>query len=158
VNKLILTTLGLIIAVGFVLGCGSGEDEATSADKQASAPPTKAQFIEQADMVCKKTAKARLIEIASWKAQYPGGAEKAEADLDAGLKEVIAPSIQRKVKELEGLTPPKGDEAKVSHMIGILSKASETLAKEGEKGLPHSGIAEYEHDAKAYGLTACSIP
>jgi len=155
-KKLILMTLGLVIAVVFAFGCGSGEDEATSADEPASAPLSKAQFIQQADAICAKNRKQREVEIGDWQTNYPEGRAKAEVNVDAALKEVVAPSYKLKAESLETLVPPAQDEAAVSRMIERLSKAAEILEEDGAGGRIRSRLSQFEKEAVAYGLNACS--
>lgn len=144
--KLIMT-LGVVAAIGFALGCGSGEDEATSA------PLTKAQFIKQAEAVCAKAKKARRAEIAAWEDK---AGDPNKVDVDEGLKQVVAPSLRGQAEQLEALEPPVEDEEKVAGMIAMLSKGSRILEKEGEKGVQRSRLGEYERDAAAFGLKSCA--
>jgi hypothetical protein len=153
VNKLLLTTLGMVIAVGCVLGCGSGEDEATSASL------TKAQFIKQADAICARVSQQRPAALAAWKqTQNSAESSKQGSDLDAGLREVIAPSLRQEAEELEALTPPASDEAEVSRMVANLSEASNELGQEGVKKLTTPNLPQFKREAAGYGLKACRFP
>lgn len=157
-NKLILTTLGFVIAVGVALGCGSGEDEATSADEKASAPLTKAQFIKQADAICTTISEERTGELSAWKKKNPEKASNSKEELDSGLKEVISASVRREAEELEALEPPAEDEVEVSRMIANLSKVSEELEQEGVKTLARPNLEQFKSEAADYGLEICRFP
>lgn len=139
--KLIMT-LGVVAAVGFALGCGGGEDEATSASL------TKAQFMKQANEICAKSKKEREAEIAAWE-KARGTAGQGEPDI---AKEVLASSLRREAEELEALKPPAG----ASQLIGRLARASEILAKKGGEAISSSGVEQFEAEAAAYGLKSCS--
>lgn len=157
-NKLILTTLGVVIAVGFALGCGSGEDEATSADEGASAPLTRAQFIKQADAICKRVAQERQDAVARWEMENAKASSAGEADLDDLVKEIFVPSVQQEAEELKALLPPAGDEAEVARMVGRLAVASRKLERGGSEALNGSGVEQFAREAGEYGLGACRYP
>ena len=142
-RRLILVGLGLVVAAGVVLGCGSSEDET------ASTPLTKAQFVKQANAICEERGKERQDKFASW--------EQQSSDFDAGLKKVIVPSVRQEVEELEALSPPAKDEAKVSKMIENLSEVADAIEKEGAEGISGSGLSDFERETEAYGLDVCSI-
>ncbi|HEU5061566.1 MAG TPA: hypothetical protein VFT79_00255 [Solirubrobacterales bacterium] len=157
-NKLILTTLGLVIAVAFALGCGGGEDEATSADEAASPPLTKAQFIKQADAICAQISEDRTGELNRWKKQNPEKASTEREELDAGFKDVIGASVAREAEQLEALVPPEADEIEVSQMLATLSKVSEELEQEGVKTLDRPHLRQFKTEAAEYGLEVCRFP
>lgn len=148
----LITAIGMAAVGLLVLGCGGGGEET------ATAAATKAQFIKQADAVCSKVKKEREAAIATYKKEYPGGAEAAEENLDEGLKKVIAPSMRKEVEQLEALTVPAGDDEAVAKMIGNLARGSRVLAKQGAEGLAKSGIPDFEQEAAAYGLKVCRYP
>lgn len=150
--KLIMT-MGVVVAIGFAFGCGSGEDEATSASL------TKAQFIKRADEICTEINQQRVPALLQWKKQH---AEEefanAKAQLDAGLRAVVGPSLRQEAEQLGTLTPPADDEAEVSRMIENLSKGSEELEQVGPQALSGPSISQYKREAAAYGLKVCRFP
>jgi hypothetical protein len=148
----LIMIVGLAASALLALGCGGGGEDSSSA------PLTKAQFIKQADRICAKSNRKRNAAAASFIKQLPGGSAEAEAQFDQGLKEVVAPSMNREAKELAALVAPEGDAAELSRMIGNLSKASSAIAEEGVKGVRSSGLPAFESEASAYGLKVCPNP
>jgi hypothetical protein len=156
VNKLILTTLGLVIAIGFALGCGSGEDEATSADQ---APPlTKAQFIKQADAICTEVAKEREVAAAAWAKNMKGRSEETPEKIGEAVKEIMPPLMHEEGTRLETLSAPEGDEKAVAEIIDLLEKVQQSIEQADEKIFFPSGIREFENKASGYGLKVCPTP
>lgn len=149
--------IGMLMAIGFVLGCGSSSSSDTSTGETASAPLSKAQFIKQADAICTKVKKKREAAIAKWEKQSSGGAQGKEEQFREGLRKVVAPSLRDEMEELESLSPPEQDAAQVDRMIKRLSKISSILASDS-KELPYSEASNYEREAVRYGLTACREP
>lgn len=155
-NKLLLTTLGLVIAVGFALGCGSGEDEATSADE---APPlTKPQFIKQADAICTQAIKERERAVNSWMKELPGGDAEAQASIDKAVVQIVPPLLHKEVTRLEALSAPKGDEATVAEVIDLLVEVKNSVAREYPNNYTPDGFGQFQNKATAYGLNVCPSP
>jgi hypothetical protein len=140
--------IGIVAAALFAPGCGgSNSDTATT-------EVTKAQFIKRAEAICAEAKKNREAEIARW--EMESGVKPTEVDLDEGLKDVVAPSLDKEAEELAALTLPRAVEASLERMIAKLSKASAILAKEGEKGITRSRIDQFEREATNFGLKGCS--
>lgn len=158
-RRLILTILGVMAIAGFAPGCGGGDDE-TKAEKATSPPLTKAEFIKEAEAICIKSTKQRRAEITAWQKEFPGDefeqVTALEKNMDEGVKEILAPSVQQQARELESLAPPAADEAKVSRMVGSLAKAGRRFEEEGAEALGGGGASEFEREATAYGLKACA--
>src|SRR3954454_14053364 len=123
----LILAMGMAAATCFALGCGSSGSEATSA------PLSKAQFIKQADGICAKAVKEREAAADSWRKELPGGAAEAEAKLEEGFKEVIAPALQQEAEELEALAAPEKDQNEVAKMLTTLSHAGQVIAQEGPR-------------------------
>jgi len=145
----LIMALAMAVATCFAVGCGGSSDEATSA------PLTKAEFIKQADAICTKINKEAEVAAASWKKGFPGGIAEAEEHPDDGLRKVLVPSMEREAEQLETLEPPAKDEAMVTRFIENLSRASETLDREGFKVLSQSGILGFKEEVAGYGLKKC---
>jgi hypothetical protein len=146
-RKLILGSFGLVVAVGFVLGCGSGEDKATSSSL------TKAQFIKQADEACAKVVKERKAAVESWQKEHPG---QLDADgLSDAFREVIVPSIQEQVEAFQSLAAPEADRAEVARMVDNLTEANRGFEKEGAEGMRQPEVSRFEDEARKYGLKIC---
>jgi hypothetical protein len=150
----LIMILGIVAATGFALGCGS-----SSSEEATSAPLTKDQFIKQADTICKEIAKEREAAADAWRKEFPGGAEEAEAHLEDGFKEIVAPSWRKEAEELETLVPPKTDQAMVTRLIGILTSASKDMENgEAPKKVFAASLPQFEREAKSFGFRICSRP
>jgi hypothetical protein len=138
-----IIAIGIIAAACVVAGCGSSEETAEAA-------VTKAEFIKQAEAICDEARyEARNAE-AAW--------EKAEGkrlDFATALRQVIGPALQQEAEELQSLTVPKEDEAKLTRMFGNLSKGATAFAAEGLKSKSTLNYEAFKREAEAYGLGAC---
>lgn len=148
----LLIALGMGVVAWAALGCGGsgGETSAT--------PLTKAQFIQQADRICAQLAKQRKGAVADWEAEFSGGPAEAEAHLDEGFKDIVAPSIGREADELKDLVAPEGQETAVASMLRNLSRASRVIARQGAEAVSRSGLPEFEREAATFGLKVCPNP
>lgn len=148
-SKLTLLIVGMAVVMGIVLGCGSGEDDATSASL------TKPQFVKEANRVCKKFKEERRSTIVAWEKEFPQGEVPVEK-IDDGLKRIVAPSLKQEAEALKALATPEGEGQKISRMIANLSGGSSDLASEGEAGVSDSTLPKFAREATAYGLETCA--
>ena len=142
--KAILAGVCCVGAVGLVLGCGSGEGEATSV------PLTKAQFIKKAQAICDQVRNEAQDAAAT--------REKAEGkplDIDVAFKKVVGPSLQREAAKLGALSAPEEDKAELAHMIENLAMGAAAYATGRASVQSISHIESFKNEAKAYGLQAC---
>jgi hypothetical protein len=149
-HRLLSIVLGVVVASGLALGCGSGEDEATSAT-----PLTKAQFIERADAICTKESKRLQAEYDAWEKEIPGGLAGVRKNLDEVAEQIIAPSQVRKGEELESLAPPVEDEAEVARMLRILLEVARAAEREGMESFLSPRSAPLKREMEAYGFKIC---
>jgi hypothetical protein len=144
----LIMVIGAMAAICLAAGCGGSGEEATSA------PLTKAQFIKQADAICAKAAKDREAASEAWSKERSASSAETAAELEEGLKEVVAPALKRQAEQLEALAAPASDRAEVAHMIDTLASASEAIEREPKQAF-QSSIPQFEREAKAYGLKDC---
>jgi len=139
-------------------GCGS-DSETDSNSTAATATLTKAQFVKQADQICRKALvekdEAVREELESLSAQERAQPSKGTLE-EIGATALLPPFKQIKVK-LSKLTPPAGDEEAVQAIVAKLEagieKAEENLAALSRTN-PFVGAATA---AKAYGIQGCSF-
>lgn len=143
--KAILMSLGLVVAVGFAVGCGSGDDDATSASL------TRAQYLEQAGAICNKT-RGEIQEAAA--AQAKNG---KQVNYDSAASEILGPALKREAEELQELPAPSADEATLAHMLESLSKAAAAFSKEGAGSESSASIKKFTQETEAYGLEDCVV-
>lgn len=150
----------LTIVVGY--GCGGGDDSSgsggTTADGTSSgAPLSKAAFIKQGDAICEKVP-ARYQEEATKlgeQAQKQGKPKPSTAEVN--LKAAVPP-LDSAIEELEGLTPPSGDEDEAEAIVDALEVAAEGLEAKPTSELsgPKSPFAEFQKLTREYGFKLCS--
>jgi hypothetical protein len=150
--RLIIPIPALILAalVLFAGGCGGGSAEAA---------PSKAEFIKQADAICKRMDLALIGKLRQLEQSYPGG-RATEAVLVNFLRGIILPAIQKEVEDLETLQPPEGDEKKIQAITtGIEAGIS------GVEEDPKSAVTDlrgpFLHAIKLadeYGFKQCNEP
>jgi hypothetical protein len=132
--------IALLIAVA--AGCGSSDSDKA---------PTKAEFLKKGNAICKA---GDTKTNAAGKKLFKGG-KPSQAQMMAFAKNTLLPSVTEQVNGVAGLTPPKGDEAKVK---AIVTSAQASLAK--AKANPKLLVAgdpftKTNKLAKDYGLTVC---
>jgi FtsZ-interacting cell division protein ZipA len=153
VNKgLIVVFVGAVAIAAIVAGCGSSDDSASSL--------TKAQFIAQADAICK----AGNAEIESEAEAFekknnideneePSTAQKAEVS-----ETILVPNVTNQAEEIRDLAAPSGDEDEISAMLDSLDEGVEEVeanpqapfeSKQPNPFGPANKIAE------EYGLKVC---
>jgi hypothetical protein len=143
--------LGILLAVvATAVGCGSGGDQ----------PPTKAEFVAEADAICKRGTTQIRHEYEAFVAK-PDAATSAsgrERGTEIGVK-ILLPTVLSQTEDLRELMPPEGDERQVTAILD----AFETGVK---SGLAHPQTlfgVNYPLDranslAQRYGFKVCGQP
>jgi hypothetical protein len=138
-------TLVAVMAAGLAaVACGSSSDDA----------PSKAEFVKQADAICKKG--NQDINQAAQKV-FTTKSQPSRAEFEKFANDTLIPSVQKQVDGVDGLTPPKGDEDQVQK---ITDEANAAIAKakqdptllESNKSDP---FAKANKLATDYGLKVC---
>jgi hypothetical protein len=155
VSKRICTMLAAVVALAAVAaGCGGGdgEDEATL---------TKAQFIKQADKICKKISEKNKEDFQAFvqKAQGEGGLEKSGGDIG---QEVVLPNFEAKVAQLTELEPPSQGEKQITAWYEALEAALEEAQEDpntliGFAASPDAPLVEANRIAREYGFEECDF-
>jgi hypothetical protein len=142
----------VVIGAAFVVGCGD--------DGEGSSSVTKAEFIKEAEAICKERKE-------EWDAVAAAFTEKTEAEGEVGFKKAqertnafvrasILPLLEEEQAALEDLETPEGDEAKIETMLQNRSRGLEKLEDKGAEGLLERPFLVFEKEAKAYGLS-CTL-
>ena len=140
-------SVAVVLAATFAMvACGS-----SSSDDNA---PSKAEFVKQADAICKK-GNQEINQAA--KKVFTTKAQPSKAEFEKFANETLIPSVQKQVDGVDGLTPPKGDEDQVQ---AIVDAANQAIAKakqdptlmESNKTDP---LLKANKLAKDYGLKVC---
>lgn len=160
----IFLSLMLLLAVSLLaLGCGGGEDAASSKAAETRSL-TKAEFLKKGDEICRKADITQDNEALAYRKKHAKELAKlapipAEEQL---IVAIILPSIRQQTTDIEALGAPKGEEKKVkSFFVGI-----EAGLKKAEKNPYH---VEWEYPSQNpflrvdealanYGFVYCSNP
>jgi hypothetical protein len=131
--------VGMIVAAA---ACGSSDDNGLS----------KADFITQADAICKKYNDLSIKATSGLK-------NPTDAELVAAIKAKIVPLLPKQEAELRALKPPKADRAVVEQFLDTLQKASDELANDTAAIVKTKGasanVAQVSEESAAYGFTVC---
>lgn len=145
----ILVAAFVLLALVLATGCGGDDSEASI---------TKAEFIEQANAVCKKVLKAKAGVVNEELAQRKKEGKSLELDQKAASKliAVALPPISETPEELEELGAPEGEEEKVEAMIVSFDKGLAEMEEDPESAFGGTyPLKAFDDEAEEYGLTAC---
>lgn len=153
-NKgLIAALLGVVAIAVVVAGCGS------SSSDDSTASLTKAQFISQANAICKKgnaEVESEFEDFAK-KNGIEGNKEPTTAQEVELAETILTPNVKSQSEELRALGAPSGDEDEITAMLDSLDQGVEEAEADPEALI--EGKAEPFKDAsqkaQKYGLTAC---
>ncbi|TMK58178.1 MAG: hypothetical protein E6G51_03490 [Actinobacteria bacterium] len=154
-------------------GCGGGGDDretggiggsATSKpasgerEESESGSVTKAEFVKDAELLCKSGEEEALGEARASYSKYGIDPQKppTRSQGNALVEDVILPSLQERAEELGELTPPAGDEAEVLAIVEGLEKgvaeAEAVPNKMLEAARKFDSVSKL---ARKYGIDAC---
>lgn len=138
-RKRVVLVLAAFVALA-VGGCGGGDS--TSA-------LTKAQFIKQADAICKKADETQLNELGRVEQELTGNAASRK-NQERLVTEGGLPPIQEEAEEIAALGAPSGDEDQVDAIVEAIEAGVVEGGEDPEK--LESAFAEADRLAKAYGF------
>lgn len=153
-NKgLIVALVGVVVTAAIVAGCGSSSGDETSS-------LTKAQFVAQADAICKKgnaeiesEAEAFQEKNGLGENDEPSKAQQAEVS-----ETILAPNVKNQAEEIRALGAPSGDEDEISAMLDSLDEGVEEIEANPqgpfEANQPNP-FGPANKIAKEYGLKVC---
>lgn len=141
--------LSSLVAVLLVVGCGG--DSAL----------TKAEFIEQADVICRKAEEEKASGIQKYVLEIGVGPTKrmTHAQEEHQTKTVVLPPIRDAVKQISELGAPDGDEATIEGLVKNLEAASDESAELSEKKNPkyQDPFVGAAKEAREYGFKTCFV-
>jgi hypothetical protein len=135
----------LVLAALVFAGCGGG-DETTSLSK--------AEFVKQANAICKEAEQERLNLFKQVTASVSPDASKKVRD--KALHEIIVAPYEGAAEEIESLGAPSGDEATIEALVEAM-EASLRKVEKNPRLIASSTVqfAESNKMANDYGLTNC---
>jgi hypothetical protein len=143
-----LATLLLVVA-----GCGGGGGDSSTSTSAIS----KAAFIRKADAVCSAGNKKMEVAFAHFLEENKNITRPSDADYEALVGKVVAPNLEREIKEIRALGAPSGDEDRVDAILEALEEGLETAENDPQAAVSSSeaifGIAS--RLGKEYGLEVC---
>jgi hypothetical protein len=175
-RKFVAALFAVLAIAVIAAGCGGGGDStgsssvadtgsSTAEDGSGSSEtgsggvaPTKAAFIKEADKICVDSEEAMVKELTDY-AEENGIATEKEPDDDQKVElteKVVLPNLSKQAEELEGLTPPEGDEATIEDLTGTLSGAVAEAEDDPSIVLDGKLLDAASKKAEAYGLESCA--
>jgi hypothetical protein len=135
-------------AVLMLAGCGGSDGDSTER------PLTKAQYIKQADAICKKVDEKQHRVLAVYVKRHP----KPRPTQSAAIVAVALSPDKVGIEEIKSLNPPADDRHAIDSMLDEIDAA----IKESEKhpttvlAVVHSPFKKVDQRAAKYGFEACS--
>ncbi len=139
----------LLAAILIAAGCG--EDSSL----------TKAEFIEQADAICRKSDQKKTVDTEEYvlKIGLGPGNPMTKAEQEFQTKKILLPPIRSAIQQMSELSAPEGDEEKIDRLIKNLEAASDETEERSEKtNVKYSDpYTEAAKEAREYGFKACFV-
>jgi hypothetical protein len=159
--------VAVLVAAGLFTGCGGGgssnasatdqSSESTSAE-QPSGPLTKAEFLKQADQICREGSEKKEDAVLSL---AKSAAESKKPPSPQALEKVavvtIFPTYGEIIDQLGELEPPHKDTAQVEKMITKYEADLKIAEAEPIKAIKENLFAEANDLGDTYGLEACHL-
>lgn len=150
-KRLIALGAAVLAACLVAVGCGGGGDDASTASL------TKAEFIKQANAVCKKGEEQIETDFAAYVKGHEDIRKPTEADFSKLVDSVLVPNAEKEIEDLRALGLPSGDEDQVEAILEAREESveaaedePEVVVKDGEKV-----FGKASELAISYGLEDC---
>ena len=144
-KKLLAVLVPLVVLFSvFAIGCGSSDDSSDSA-------PTKAEYITQADAICKEPGDELQATITS----TIGNEQPTDAEIVSFTEDEIIPSLEGQLDDLRALTPPEADADSPDDIYNALEDSINTLKDDPAQSTNSDAFKEANDLANAYGMTEC---
>jgi hypothetical protein len=166
VRRIALLAL-LVPAVAAGCGGGSGDTATQVTGQQSAGPPTRADYVELADAICRNH-RSRRDDLESQAAELGRIDSEAKAHQIAELLRQESANRRDELTELRGLTPPAGDAAgadaflsQVQGELDVIDRWADAYDKGDAAGIRELQIrlglvtARAEKSARVYGLDVC---
>jgi hypothetical protein len=146
--------LGALAAGLIAAGCGSDDNNdkqsfGTSVGSASTASLTKADFVTQANAIC-KTANQELDQAGQALGQSP-----TPEELDSFVTDNVTPTIQTELDAIRGLGAPAGDEQTVNAILAAADSGLQSLQADPSLLTGGDPFGEANQLADDYGLTVC---
>jgi hypothetical protein len=134
-----------------VLAAGCGGDGDGGGDSV-----TKAEFIQQADAICRK---AHNVLDKAFNQAFAGKPQPSQAELSKFAREELAPTVQGEIDDVRNLDPPSGDESEIDAIADAAQSGVDKIKADPAVLSPQvkfDPLAENHRLARAYGMKECS--
>ena len=151
-NKAFLPAIAVLVALAaLVAGCGGSDD---TTDETVTL--TKAEFIKQGDAICKEANEENETEAEEFAEENDFKLEKASKEqLEEAVAEVLVPSLNKQVEELDALGAPEGDEEQVEEIIVSLEDVAAEVEDDSSLVFEEKTLEKPSQLANAYGFEVC---
>lgn len=163
----IFPILALAALALLIVGCGGGDEATGSANGGASSvsgPPTKAEFIKQAEAICEKARKDRYAEVENyWRAHRselePLDPTAREEEVD---RAITIPGVLKEAREVGALPMPTGDAKTIAAFVagievGVKKARAHPYSISHEIGSVYP-FTKANDLIRSYGITDCENP
>jgi hypothetical protein len=133
-----------------LVATGCGDDDESTATGASGVPPSREEFIAEADAICRRY----LSELDRAAAEAFRGRTSAK-DLERYISDEFAPATEDELAEIRALTPPEGDEEDVDAILDAAEGAVEAVGDNPSLFATGSPFAEANRLASEYGLRVC---
>ena len=136
-----------LIAASAVGGCGGDEEDA----------PSKAEYIERGDAICKKASQAGERKTEAFFADLGPNEEPSERQLAGFVDEVVKPNLEGQVSDLRALPAPEGDEKRLENIYADVDAALVRIEDDPKLLFAQKDpLGEANSAAGDYGFKECS--
>lgn len=147
----------VLVAVGLTIaGCGGGDDGDAGGDTGGDSP-SKAEFIKQADAICKKAHDEFEKE---FRQAFRKASEQTNENLKRFALTTLVPGNEGEIRDISALEPPAGSEAEVKAIIAAVQTGVDKIKADPGillPSVPEDPLAKGHRLAKQYGMKECSV-
>lgn len=145
-----------------VVGCGDGEETATSASAQPA--PLQKELAREVNALCDKAriaAERKGLDVFRSKASYyerSGTLNEFRGSLRRQeIAIVLAPSLRRRIGEVRDLLKSKSGEPQAEEALEAIGAAAKTATENPAGFLESGGMGEAREIARRYGIESCAV-
>jgi hypothetical protein len=145
----------VLAAVVVMAGCGSGGGSDTAV---AESSISKAQYVKQAEAVCKKGNEELEADFAAFVREKEDVKTPHESDYVELFEKVLEPNISTEIEELHELDVPQGDASKVEAILSAREESLTIAEAEPKEVIENSKkvFGKASSLADEYGLKDCA--
>lgn len=132
-----------MLSFALAIGCGNSSE--------SDAAPTKAEFITQADAICKKSGDELQAAI---KGTF-GDRAPSNEEIVTFTNDEIIPNLETQLEDLRALTPPEAETDSPDDIYAAFEDGINAIKDDPASSTDDSVLKEAYDLANAYGMTEC---